>query len=75
MRARVIILPSGAAPSGLAFVLRVDIDQVRDIWNTVQLEAVWRPMAFVYIFSIFQGTNKPEARKVQRPGSARFRQR
>ncbi|CAM9636222.1 unnamed protein product, partial [Hapterophycus canaliculatus] len=27
---------------------------VRDIWNTVQLEAVWRPMAFVYVFCMFQ---------------------
>ncbi|CAM9970789.1 unnamed protein product, partial [Ectocarpus sp. 8 AP-2014] len=30
---------------------------VRDIWDTIQLEAVWRPMAFVYIFNIFQVPN------------------
>ena len=31
--------------------------QVNDIWNTVQLKAVWRPMAFVYIFNILQVPN------------------
>ncbi|CAM9718285.1 unnamed protein product [Ectocarpus sp. 6 AP-2014] len=30
---------------------------VRDIWDTIQLQAVWRPMAFVYIFNIFQVPN------------------
>ena len=28
--------------------------QVQEIWNTVQLKAVWRPMAFVYLYNIFQ---------------------
>lgn len=28
--------------------------QLHEIWETVQLQAVWRPMAFVYIYNIFQ---------------------
>ncbi|CAM9748257.1 unnamed protein product [Ascophyllum nodosum] len=32
-------------------------NQVRDIWDTIQLQAVWRPMAFVYIFNLFQVPN------------------
>lgn len=31
--------------------------QLNDIWETVQLQAVWRPMAFVYIFNIMQIPN------------------
>ncbi|CBJ32848.1 conserved unknown protein [Ectocarpus siliculosus] len=34
-------------------------NQVRDIWDTIQLQAVWRPMAFVYIFNIFQVPHIP----------------
>jgi hypothetical protein len=31
--------------------------QLNDIWMTVQLQAVWKPMAFVYIFNIMQIPN------------------
>ena len=31
--------------------------QIQEIWNTVQLRAVWRPMAFVYIFNLLQIPN------------------
>ena len=30
------------------------LNQLDDIWNTVQLKAVWRPMAFVYVFNVMQ---------------------
>lgn len=33
------------------------LNQLDDIWNTVQLKAVWRPMAFVYVFNIMQVPN------------------
>jgi len=32
-------------------------DQIHEIWQTVCLKAVWRPMAFVYIFNLFQVPN------------------
>lgn len=32
-------------------------DQLNEIWQTVQLQSVWRPMAFVYIFNLFQVPN------------------
>lgn len=32
-------------------------DQINEIWETVQLQAVWRPMCFVYIFNMFQVPN------------------
>jgi hypothetical protein len=32
-------------------------DQLQEIWETVQLRSVWRPMAFVYIFNLFQVPN------------------
>lgn len=32
-------------------------DQIQEIWETVQLQAVWRPMCFVYIFNMFQVPN------------------
>lgn len=32
-------------------------NQLHEIWETVQLQAVWRPMAFVYIFNLFQIPN------------------
>jgi hypothetical protein len=28
--------------------------QLQEIWRTVQLKAVWRPMAFVYLYNLFQ---------------------
>lgn len=31
--------------------------QIQDIWATVQLQAVWRPMAFVYLFNLLQVPN------------------
>jgi hypothetical protein len=31
--------------------------QIKEIWQTVQLKAVWRPMAFVYIYNICQIPN------------------
>lgn len=31
--------------------------QLDDIWNTVQLKSVWRPMAFVYVFNLLQTPN------------------
>jgi hypothetical protein len=31
--------------------------QIDEVWNTVQLQAVWRPMAFVYLFNLFQIPN------------------
>eukprot|EP01035_Chromulina_nebulosa_P019522 gene19522-25419_t len=31
--------------------------QLNEIWNTVQLRSIWRPMAFVYIFNIMQVPN------------------
>lgn len=31
--------------------------QCNDIWETVQLESVWRPMAFVYLFNALQVPN------------------
>ena len=31
--------------------------QIEEIWETCQLEAVWRPMAFVYIFNVLQIPN------------------
>lgn len=31
--------------------------QIQEIWETCQLKAVWRPMAFVYIFNILQIPN------------------
>jgi hypothetical protein len=31
--------------------------QLNDIWETVQLKSVWRPMAFVYIFNVLQTPN------------------
>jgi len=31
--------------------------QLQEIWETVQLQAVWRPMAFVYIFNLLQIPN------------------
>eukprot|EP01038_Epipyxis_sp_PR26KG_P012294 gene12294-16485_t len=31
--------------------------QIHEIWETVQLKSVWRPMAFVYIFNMFQIPN------------------
>ena len=31
--------------------------QIEEIWDTCQLKAVWRPMAFVYIFNILQIPN------------------
>jgi hypothetical protein len=33
------------------------VEQLNDIWETVQLRAVWRPMAFVYVFNILQIPN------------------
>ena len=32
-------------------------EQCRDIWDTVQLRTVWRPMAFVYCYNILQIPN------------------
>jgi hypothetical protein len=32
-------------------------DQCREIWNTVCSRAVWQPMAFVYLFNLFQVSN------------------
>jgi hypothetical protein len=32
-------------------------DQLNEIWETVQLRSVWRPMAFVYVFNLFQVPN------------------
>lgn len=32
-------------------------EQIHEIWETVQLTAVWRPMCFVYIFNLFQVPN------------------
>lgn len=32
-------------------------EQIHEIWETVQLQAVWRPMTFVYIFNMFQVPN------------------
>eukprot|EP01039_Chlorochromonas_danica_P009548 gene9548-10553_t len=32
-------------------------EQLDEIWQTVQLQSVWRPMAFVYIFNLFQVPN------------------
>jgi len=32
-------------------------DQCSDIWHMVQLKAVWRPMAFIYIYNMFQTPN------------------
>ncbi|RYY71271.1 hypothetical protein EON63_21855 [archaeon] len=32
-------------------------EQLHEIWQTVQLQSVWRPMAFVYIFNLFQVWN------------------
>jgi hypothetical protein len=29
-------------------------DQCGDIWSMVQLKAVWRPMAFIYVYNMFQ---------------------
>ena len=29
-------------------------DQLQQIWRTVQLQSVWRPMAFVYLYNLFQ---------------------
>lgn len=31
--------------------------QCQEIWNTVQLKSVWRPMTFVYIFNLLQIPN------------------
>jgi hypothetical protein len=31
--------------------------QLQEIWETVQLKAVWRPMAFVYIYNMLQVPN------------------
>ena len=31
--------------------------QINEIWQTVQLQAVWRPMAFVFVFNLFQIPN------------------
>jgi len=31
--------------------------QIQEIWATVQLKAVWRPMAFVYVYNVFQIPN------------------
>lgn len=31
--------------------------QIQEIWETVQLQAVWRPMAFVYLYNMFQVPN------------------
>ncbi|CAM9776430.1 unnamed protein product [Phaeothamnion confervicola] len=43
------VLPPGTAKSVRA--------QCRDIWATISLKAVWRPMSFVYIFNLFQVPN------------------
>lgn len=32
-------------------------EQLDEIWQTVQLQSVWRPMAFVYTFNLFQVPN------------------
>lgn len=32
-------------------------EQLNEIWETVQLQAVWKPMAFVYIYNVFQIPN------------------
>ena len=32
-------------------------EQVNSIWEMVQLRAVWRPMAFIYIYNLFQIPN------------------
>lgn len=40
-----------------ASLLKAVLLQLDDIWNTVQLKAVWRPMAFVYVFNILQTPN------------------
>ncbi|CAM9894602.1 unnamed protein product [Chrysoparadoxa australica] len=32
-------------------------EQCIDIWETITLKAVWRPMAFVYVFNLFQVPN------------------
>jgi hypothetical protein len=32
-------------------------EQLYEIWQTVQLKSVWRPMAFVYTFNLFQVPN------------------
>ena len=31
--------------------------QCSDIWDTICLKAVWKPMAFVYLFNMFQVPN------------------
>jgi hypothetical protein len=31
--------------------------QLGDIWETVQLKSVWKPMAFVYVFNVLQTPN------------------
>lgn len=36
---------------------RTIYDQLDEIWQTVQLQSVWRPMAFVYTFNLFQVPN------------------
>lgn len=43
--------------------------QVRDIWDTIQLKAVWRPMAFVYVFGVFQGEKRSTEHGASLPGS------
>jgi MFS family permease len=31
--------------------------QVQNVWNTLQLRAVWKPMAFIYTYNVFQVPN------------------
>ena len=33
--------------------------QIQEIWLTVQLKAVWKPMAFVYLYNVFQVSEVP----------------
>ena len=32
-------------------------EQINDIWEMVQLKAVWRPMSFIYLYNLFQIPN------------------
>lgn len=32
-------------------------NQLRDVWRTLQLRAVWRPIAFIYIYNVMQIPN------------------
>ena len=32
-------------------------EQINDIWQMVQLKAVWKPMAFIYVYNLLQTPN------------------